>query len=69
MVDALLKHLPVEPDLRRVQMIAAACLGHQEPLAVSLTEIQHPSHYPQKVFPARACQLTIMISEGSLHLR
>lgn len=38
MLDALLAHLPEEPDLWQLQMIAAACLGHREPLAAVVQE-------------------------------
>lgn len=38
MIDALLECLPVEPGLWQVQMIAAARLGHREPLEISVHE-------------------------------
>lgn len=38
LLDALLAHLPEEPELWQLQMIAAACLGHREPLAVVVQE-------------------------------
>lgn len=39
MLDALLDHLPEEPELWQLQMIAAACLGHRESLAVVVEEL------------------------------
>ena len=39
MLDALLAHLPEEPELWQLQMIGAACLGHREPLAVVVEEL------------------------------
>lgn len=39
MIDALLDRLGGEPELWQLQMIAAACLGHRESLAVVVQEL------------------------------
>ena len=39
MVDALLDHLPEEPELWQVQMVGAACLGWREVLAAAVQEV------------------------------
>ena len=39
MLDALLDHLPEEPEVWQLKMIGAACLGHREPLAVVVEEL------------------------------
>ncbi len=51
MLDALLDHLGGEPELWQLQMIAAACLGHREPLAVVVEELWPPQEWRKRPAP------------------